>query len=138
MSDKAIFDENHPFVAPSPTTTASDLLRIVEEIQERKRLLDSQLLAAMPNLVASYVLRSCESVAKNEGHSLSIRLGNPTMVDQLPSEVKEVFNKDNDLLNSCHRIRSRLGLMVQGILIHLDFKCQATDVDNILKIEVSW
>ena len=138
MPDEAIFDESRPFVAPSPTITASDLLRIVEEIQERKRLLDIQLMAVLPNLVASYVLSSCESAARREGRSLSFRLSPPTLVEQLPHEARKVLNKDNDLLNSCHRIRPRLGSVVQGILMHLDFICQVTDIDNVLKIEISW
>ena len=138
MPDEAIFDENHPFIAPSPTTTASDLIRMVEEIQEKKRLLDSQLMAALPNLVASYVIRTCESAARNEGRSANFRLNNSVMIDQLPLQVKDVLDRDSDLRPSCSRIRPRLGVMVQGILMHLGFLCLVTDIDDILKIEISW
>jgi len=138
MLDEEKLDENHPFIPSSPTTTASDLRRIVEEIQERKRLLDKQLLAVLPNLVASDVLKSCEDYARGELCSGTFQMSNPVLVGKLPSPMKASYDENGDLLSSCARIRERLGEMVQGILTHLDFKCQATVVDNVLKIEISW
>ena len=34
MTEKVPFDEDSPFFSPSPTTTASDLLRIWEHLQK--------------------------------------------------------------------------------------------------------
>ena len=138
MPDEELFDEDHPFVPPPPTTMASDLRRIVEEIQERKRLLDSQLLAMLPNLVASYVIKTCEGYASCELSSGTLQLSNSVLADKLPGKVLMVLDKDGDLLSSCGRISKRLGEMVQGILTHLGFKCQVTCVDSFLKIEISW
>ena len=138
MPDEEPFDETHPFAAPSPTTTASDLLWIVEEIQERKRLLDVQLLAMLPNRVASDVIKTCEGYASGEQRSGIFQMNNSVLVDKLPCKVLMVLDKDGDLLNSCGRIRQQLGERVQGILTHLGFKCQVSAIDGFLKIEMSW
>jgi hypothetical protein len=118
LNNEEIFGS--PFVAP--TTTASDLLRITEEIQDRNRSLDNRLLVILPNLVSSYVLRSCEACARIGVRSLNIKLGCPAMVDYFPLEGKEVFDR-NELTYSCRRILHRLGPMAQSILTSLGFKC---------------
>jgi hypothetical protein len=142
MTEKVPFDEDSPFFSPSPTTTASDLLRIVEEVQENKRLFDSRLLAVLPNLVASYVIRSCEAIAGVEGRSGSFELSSSNLASMLPLRALVALDKgsrDNcELLSSCCRICIDLGKMVEGILTHLDFKCHVTVHNGIMTIEIAW
>ena len=148
MTEKVPFDEDSPFFSPSPTTTASDLLRIVEEVQENKRLFttswecDSRLLAVLPNLVASYVIRSCEAIAGVEGRSGSFELPSSNLASMLPLRALEALDKgsrDNcELLSSCCRICIDLGTMVEGILTHLDFKCHVTVHIGIMTIKIAW
>ena len=145
MTEKVPFDDDSPFFSPSPTTTASDLLRIVEEVQENKRLFDSRLLAVLPNLVASYVIRSCEAIAGVEGRSGSFELSSSNLASMLPFralypvEVLDKGSRDNgELLSSCYRICTDLGTRVEGILTHLDFKCHVTVHIGIMTIKIAW
>jgi hypothetical protein len=137
MPENVPFDESSPFFVPSPTTTASNLRRIVEEIQERKRILDSQLLSVLPNLVSSYVLKTCESQASMEGMSTVIRLSPSDLVKMLPSKVTNSLVKNCDTHGSCSRILKPLGESVAGILLHLGFKVLVTST-HIMDIEISW
>jgi hypothetical protein len=138
MLDDVKFDESHPFVAPYPTTTTSDLLRIVEEIQERKRLLDMQMLAVMPNLISNGIVRACESIARSARRSGLFYYTNRQLVDLLPPPVKRAFDKDGYLLGSCFRTQKSIGAGVQGILLHLDFQCLVVSEECSLRIEISW
>ena len=115
---------------------------LVEEVQENKRLFDSRLLAVLPNLVASYVIRSCEAIAGVEGRSGSFELPSSNLASMLPLRALEALDKgsrDNcELLSSCCRICIDLGTMVEGILTHLGFKCHVTVHNGIMTIEIVW
>ena len=115
---------------------------LVEEVQENKRLFDSRLLAVLPNLVASYVIRSCEAIAGVEGRSGSFELSSSNLASMLPLRALEALDKgsrDNcELLSSCCRICIDLGTMVEGILTHLGFKCHVTVHNGIMTIEIVW
>ena len=65
----SLLAEDAPMSSPPTGPTASDLLRVVEEIQERKRQLDLTLLGTMPNVIAGHALRICQSHAECEGRS---------------------------------------------------------------------
>ena len=124
---------------------------LVEEVQENKRLFttswecDSRLLAVLPNLVASYVIRSCEAIAGVEGRSGSFELSSSNLASMLPFralypvEVLDKGSRDNgELLSSCYRICTDLGTRVEGILTHLDFKCHVTVHIGIMTIKIAW
>ena len=139
MPENVPFDESSPFFVPSPTTTASDLLRIVEEIQEKKRRLDSQLLAVLPNIIASHAIKGCEARASVEGRSLNIEMDSASVSQKLPPSMMASFSKDDGVLDSCYRILRPLGAEVLGIIAHLGFKCAWTmTANNKLSIEISW
>ena len=137
MPENVPFDESSPFFVPSPTTTASDLRRTVEEFQERKRLLDSQMLSVLPNLVASHVLKTCESHASMEATSAVFKFSPSDLVKMLPSKVTVSLVKNCDTHGSCSRILKPLGESVAGILLHLGFKVVVTPTP-IMEIEISW
>ena len=139
MPENVPFDESSPFFVPSPTTTASDLRRTVEEFQERKRLLDSQMLSVLPNLVASHVLKTCESHASVEATSAVFKFSPSDLVKLLPSKVTNSLVKNYDTQESCSRILKTLGESVTGILLHLGFKVVMTPTPiSSMDIEISW
>jgi hypothetical protein len=130
---------NNLFISFPPTKTASDVLKIVEEVQERKRLLDSQLLAMLPNLVASYAIAVCEARAAVEGRSVNLKMNPSELYDKLPSQVQLglLEGRESEGLDACRRILKPLGEQVQGILTHLGFTCAVASVLS-LEIEISW
>ena len=138
MTDSVPIEEKYPFFVPSLTTTAVDLLRIVEEVKEKKRKFDSQLLAMLPNLITSAVVKSGELAAKNEGRSLCVQLDSTEIVALLPSKARAALDKDCNLIESCLRIRKHLGELVQASLMQLGFSCSVTEVDSCLRIKVGW
>ena len=139
MPENAPFDENSPFFAPSPTTTASDVLRIVEEVQERKRLLDNQLMTMMPNLVASHAIMWCASQAAIEGRSVTFKMSTAELYGKIPSKIRAgILNgRESETVNACSRILMPLAAQVQGILTHLGFTCTVTSGIS-LEISISW
>ena len=139
MPENAPFDKNNPFFVPSPTTTASDVLRIVKEVQERKRLLDSQLMTMLPNLVASHVIMVCASQAAIEGRSVTFKMDTAELYGKIPSRVRTgiLDGRESEVMDSCHRIFKPLGENVQGVLTHLGFSCTVTPV-HPLEISISW
>ena len=139
MPENAPFDENSPFLVPSPTTTVSDVLRIVEEVQERKRLLHSQLMTMLPNLVASHVIEMCKSKAAMEGRSANFRMDTAELHDMIPYKIRAgILNgRESETMNACSRLLMPLAAQVQGILTHLGFTCTVTSVMS-LEISISW
>ena len=139
MSENAPFDENNPFFAPSPTTTASDVLRIVEAVQERKRLLHSQLMTMLPNLVASHVITVCASLAAVETRSATFKMDTAELYGKIPSKIRAgILNgRESETVNACSRILMPLAAQVQGILTHLGFTCTVTSGIS-LEISISW
>ena len=139
MTDRVPIDETSPFfVPPLPITTAADLLRTVEEVKERKKKFDSQLLAMLPNLITSAVVKSGELAAKNEGRSLCFQLDSTEIVALLPSHVRAALDKDCNLIESCRRIRKHLGKLVKDFLMQLGFNCSVIELDSLLRINISW
>jgi hypothetical protein len=137
--------ENTPFFTPSPTTTAADLHKTVEDLRTRREALDRKLMAMLPNLAASHMIALGQNQADLENCSAHCVLGLSDFALMLPDPaMAELYSSppsgDKDVKAACSRIMPEVGKVVVGILSHLDFKCKAVyeEINHQLTIDMSW
>ena len=140
----SLLAEDAPMSSPPTGPTASDLLRVVEEIQERKRQLDLTLLGTMPNVIAGHALRICQSHAECEGRSARLVMVPADIAARIPPRLLSSLygkeGKDVGLVSSVERILKPLMDAVVDILGRLGYTCTVSGgkPDEWQVITISW
>ena len=137
--------ENTPFVIPSPTTTAHDLRKKVEDLRTRRQAIDRKLMAMLPNLAANHMVALGQKQADLEKCSAHCVLGESDFFLMLPEPALALLYSnplagDQDVKDAFSRLMPEVGEMAEGILAHLDFICK-TVFNKILcqlTIDISW